>query len=306
MPDDAKPKRSEVSAGSSRQVSSRRFAAVIPIEFGLLDKPRFLTSRKDEATELFGDAAGDVTTAKVGCVAISLLVKDRWYELSPSQQSAARALMAGSLRFVLVAETSPDVHTVEDATFWLDVSVHLDYRSAKSFALSITPTMRRELERSTSRSGESRSGVQEERSELSGSDHRSIADAGEYSTLRSKLDGMFDHARQDLARQLAPALQKEALSRPHETYEQKKSLAKWINGELRRYGLAIRCPRTGQPSLLLANAGGVAGIGRFHIEHTDSAGKRHRSVTSVTLPPLDLMTDDLSRAPYGERSERSR
>ncbi|MFO0858350.1 MAG: hypothetical protein U0640_13460 [Phycisphaerales bacterium] len=306
MPDDAKPKRSEVSAGSSRQISSRRFAALIPIKFGLLDKPRFLTSRKDQAAQFLGDAAGNFIPSKVGCVAISLLTKDRWYELSSAQQSAARALIAESLRFVLLTEGGPDIRTVEGATFWLDVSVHSDYPSARLVALHITPTQRQELDRFASESRGSGPGVQEEQRDLSKPDRRSTADAGEYSTLRSRLDAMFDHTRQDLARQLAPALQKEALSRPHETYDQKKSLAKWINGELRRYGLAIRCPRTGQPSLLLANAGGVAGIGRFHIEHTDSAGKRHRSVTSVTLPPLDLMTDDLSRAPYGERSERSR
>jgi hypothetical protein len=113
-------------------------------------------------------------------------------------------------------------------------------------------------------------------------------------------------SRAVIARVLEPALNEEAKSHPQNTYEDKKALAKWINAQLRSLGLAIQDPKTGKPCHLVGSPGNRPGIGRFMLNITDESGRLVHSVTSVTLPHLQLIPDDLSRAPYGERSERAR
>jgi hypothetical protein len=128
----------------------------------------------------------------------------------------------------------------------------------------------------------------------------------EYDALRDSLGKMSEVFRVSLAEKLEPALNARAATMPQETYEDKKTLAKWINAELRRLGLAIKDPKTGKPCHLVGDSGNKPGIGRFMLNYTEDAGKLVHTVTSVTLPPLTLMPDDLSRAPYGERGGKVR
>ncbi len=111
----------------------------------------------------------------------------------------------------------------------------------------------------------------------------------DYDELTSALSDAESRFRRSLIKRLEPALNSKLKERPHGTYEQKKSLAKWSNDELRRFDLAIKCPKTGEPSLLLVMTGKHPEIGRFVIEHKDDEGKRIRSVTSVELPEIELM-----------------
>jgi hypothetical protein len=119
-----------------------------------------------------------------------------------------------------------------------------------------------------------------------------------YAQLREELAAHSDASRKKIAAVLEPALNAKAAMLPHATYDEKKTLAKWANAELRRFGLAIRCPRTGKACLLMGNPGGQPGKGRFVLEYTDESGKRHHPFTSVTLPHLELTLDDLTRASY--------
>ncbi len=119
-----------------------------------------------------------------------------------------------------------------------------------------------------------------------------------YADYRAECERVFDGGREAVGRVLEPALNAEAQQRPRHTYEEKKELAKWINGELRRFGLALKGPRTDRPCLLMGNPGGRPGFGRFVLEYTDEAGKRHHPLTSVELPGLTLMLDDLTRSSY--------
>jgi hypothetical protein len=129
----------------------------------------------------------------------------------------------------------------------------------------------------------------------------------EFPARRAALRELHVTSREAIAKAFEAGLNAAAASMPLATYEEKKSLAKWVNAELRELGLTIRCPKTGEPAILRGGPGGVPGVGRFHLEITDKAGNRHRTVTSSVLPPLALMPDDLTRAPYGERnSKRSR
>lgn len=130
--------------------------------------------------------------------------------------------------------------------------------------------------------------------------------AGKPATLTTNVAGLFEEMpedfegrkaaltavnaafRQELANQFAPALNAKAQAMPHGSYEEKKALARWVNEELRRFDLAIKCPKTGEPSILTVDPGHHPEIGRFSIEHKTPDGKRHRSLTSPALPELEL------------------
>ena len=111
----------------------------------------------------------------------------------------------------------------------------------------------------------------------------------DYPRRSETLAAMTTAYREELAAQLAPALNAHIRAMPHETYEEKKVLAKWVNDELRRFDLAINCPKTGQPSILLVGSGNHPEIGRFMIEHKTPEGKRVRPVNTPELPQLELM-----------------
>lgn len=128
----------------------------------------------------------------------------------------------------------------------------------------------------------------------------------DFAIRREALRSLHAASRAAIAKAFEPVLNEHATTMPQATYDEKRALAKWVNAELRELGLAIRCPKTGQPALLRGHPGGTPGVGRFHLEITDSNGIQRRTVTSVTLPRLSLLVDDLARAPYGERPPRSR
>lgn len=130
--------------------------------------------------------------------------------------------------------------------------------------------------------------------------------ANEYETLREHLGELFDLVRTELAARLELALNDQASRVRHVSYDDKKTLAKWINAELRRFGLAIRCPRTGNRCYLMGNPGGQVGVGRFMLEYTDESGKRHHPLTSVDLPHINLMLDALDQNTLGKDRSRIR
>jgi hypothetical protein len=127
-----------------------------------------------------------------------------------------------------------------------------------------------------------------------------------YRPRRKSLENFSDSVRQKLATALEPSLNVYAVTLPQTTYEEKKALAKWVNAELRRFGLALRCPGTNQPCLLQAYQGNHPEIGRFRFDFVDAEGHRRQPISSANLPRLELMLDDLTRAPYGQRAQRLR
>lgn len=120
--------------------------------------------------------------------------------------------------------------------------------------------------------------------------------SGDYAARRGALTALHDVTRSTIANALEPALNEQAAAMPHATYEEKKDLAKWINAELRRFGLAIKCPKTGRPAILIGHATGVPGVGRFHIEVLGEEGVAKRTYTGVQLPKLELTLADLTWA----------
>jgi hypothetical protein len=102
------------------------------------------------------------------------------------------------------------------------------------------------------------------------------------------LMGITHACRQHFAGELAPALNAEVRAMPHADLDGKKAVCDFVNGELERLGLAVKCPKTGLPAKLKGNAGNWPEIGRFAFEvYID--GKRERSAYSDKLPELQLI-----------------
>lgn len=109
------------------------------------------------------------------------------------------------------------------------------------------------------------------------------------------------------AERLEETLNQRAGDFEKESYEQKAAVARWVNGELRRLGVAVRCPKTGKPAFLVGHPGGRPGIGRFQLEITLDNGRPHRTVSSTAFPHLTLMAAPLgSEAEPPSRPSRSR
>jgi hypothetical protein len=193
---------------------------------------------------------------------------------------AARALPNG---------VSTDGLTVSFADGWATLRLFADRASTEAWLRSTMPALV-PLEKKGEMVGE-REGLGEGKHAL-----RPRSDRVDFATLRHRLTESFDRSRVQIASEFEQPLNDEATSRPHESYEEKKELAKWVNAELRRFGLALKCPKTGRPAILIGHATGVPGVGRFHIEVLGEEGVAKRTYTGVQLPTLELTLADLTWA----------
>jgi hypothetical protein len=95
--------------------------------------------------------------------------------------------------------------------------------------------------------------------------------------------------RREMAERLSGPLSAKVHRMPQETYEQKKSIASWVNSTLREVGLAIRCPKTGRPAILIADIrNSPEDSSRFRLEITDEDGRKVRTWTGSNLTDLEL------------------
>jgi hypothetical protein len=117
---------------------------------------------------------------------------------------------------------------------------------------------------------------------------------GTYEVIRADLLTLADLTRLELAHRLQPLLQRKLEELPHATYEDKKALVRWANAELRRFGLAFKCPKTGRPGLLLGNPSRVPEVGRFQLEVAGPDGRPLRTVSSAELPRFELTLAELA------------
>jgi hypothetical protein len=109
-----------------------------------------------------------------------------------------------------------------------------------------------------------------------------------YQILTGKLRDLDEKFRGALARRLEEALNEHVGGMPAATYDDKRALARWVNAELRRFGLALVCPKSRRPSVLLADPGGIPGAGRFQFQSQSPDGRKVRAYSSATLPRLEL------------------
>ena len=75
------------------------------------------------------------------------------------------------------------------------------------------------------------------------------------------------------------------------TLPQKQEFAKAVNAELRSLGLAIRCPKTNRPSVLIANPGNHPTAGRYQFQHKTMKGTWIRSFSTPNLKEVSLIPD---------------
>jgi hypothetical protein len=119
-----------------------------------------------------------------------------------------------------------------------------------------------------------------------------------YDAVADRLGEETRTFRQRVATELAPALNARIRmpDMPHDTLEEKKELARWVNDQLEPLGLAVQCPNTGLPAKLRGFAGNWPEVGRFAFE-VYKDGKRERSAYSDTLPELTLTDANPSLEP---------
>lgn len=137
---------------------------------------------------------------------------------------------------------------------------------------------------------------------------REILESGPtgFDAVRQRIDRVQQVVREESFRVIGPMLASRAAEIPVGTYEEKRAFVAWLNAELRHHHLAIRCPKTGKPTILEINPGRLPATGRFRFDHLDETGRHHTTFTCVDLPPLEFMPDP-SVTPRGRlRSGRSR
>ena len=99
-----------------------------------------------------------------------------------------------------------------------------------------------------------------------------------YRPLTGKLVDVDKTFRGAVARRLEEALNEQVSAMPAASYDDKRTLARWVNAELRRFGLALVCPKSRRPSVLLADPGGTPGAGRFQFQSESPEGRKVRSL----------------------------
>jgi hypothetical protein len=85
-------------------------------------------------------------------------------------------------------------------------------------------------------------------------------------------------------------LNEHARRMPGDTLEDKKNVAKYINGQLRQLGLALECPKTKCAATLTANPGHDPARGRYCISLVGSSNESRNTIQGLReLPPLHLI-----------------
>lgn len=122
----------------------------------------------------------------------------------------------------------------------------------------------------------------------------------DYASLKARLDAENAAFRGKLAAELAPALNARIQEMPHETYEQKKALANWVNEQLDSLGLAVKCPKTQLPARLHGDTGSWPEIGRFQFQVATGKGRPTRTVSTDKLPVIELVDASSSKELQGD------
>lgn len=110
----------------------------------------------------------------------------------------------------------------------------------------------------------------------------------DYVSRAAALSAINSAVREHFAAVLTPALNTHIQAMPHDDLEGKKKVAEFVNSEAERFGLAVKCPKTGLPGKLKASTGHWPGRGRFHFE-VYIEGKQKKPAFSDTLPELMLI-----------------
>ena len=94
----------------------------------------------------------------------------------------------------------------------------------------------------------------------------------------------------ELAAALAPALNEHVVGLPQDTPEERQEMVAWINQQLRDIGLAVKCPTTGQPAVLVVDRQDRQHpeITRFRFSVRSPEGKQSHTAARRNLGELEL------------------
>jgi hypothetical protein len=114
----------------------------------------------------------------------------------------------------------------------------------------------------------------------------------DYQSCRRTLAALSHAFRNELAEAFEGHLNTYIQTLPQQTYQERKVIASFVNEELRELGLAIKCPRSGRPAILIADVkNSTDGTGRFRLESRNDGGHKYRTRTSSKLFALNLIED---------------
>tara|TARA_R110002111_G_scaffold75317_3_gene119565 strand:+ start:571 stop:1047 length:477 start_codon:yes stop_codon:yes gene_type:complete len=109
----------------------------------------------------------------------------------------------------------------------------------------------------------------------------------------------------ELAKAASPVMASLIASKDDETLSTRRSICSWANGELRSLGLAARCPKSNQASILVADPRDREDErGRFRLEHQTEKGRSTKTFSSVHAPALELMEDTPRRESFAGKMLR--
>lgn len=114
---------------------------------------------------------------------------------------------------------------------------------------------------------------------------------------------------EEVAATMTPVLNDALRSRTVKSLQDRKRLAAWIDHIASPLGLAVQCPRTGEPALLVAEPMDtqVRGQGRFTYWVNDRRYGIHRSSSERDLSPLSIIPAplDFERSMHVYRTQYS-
>lgn len=127
----------------------------------------------------------------------------------------------------------------------------------------------------------------------------------DYESLHARLMEAREQFHELLAGRLAQAFNKHLASLPQDTLQEKRDLARHANADLRHLGLAVKCPKTGEPAMFYGDPGHIPDKGRFQLGLVSEEAARKRTFTSQTLFQVELMGRPVRREPLAEWAERA-
>lgn len=110
----------------------------------------------------------------------------------------------------------------------------------------------------------------------------------DYESLRDRLTEARELFHDMLAERFTEAFNAHLAAQPQATFREKQALTRDANADLRALGLAIRCPRTGEPADFHADVGHKPAEGRFMVALVSNDRDRKRTVSSQHLFQVEL------------------
>lgn len=123
-----------------------------------------------------------------------------------------------------------------------------------------------------------------------------------YSEIRSNAHDLLRVAREEIANTIGPSLNESISRMGQDNYEERKSVANWVNNELRLLCLGVKHPTNNRPSRVYANP---TNGGRFQFAFLEDTGIRHILGSRAKLEQLQLTPMDPPHYTSKERRGRS-